>query len=420
MVDFLSQYFQIPFKLTSNEDKYLAAEVACKLNYSFHRLLPEEIWIHPHPLLSESAVRPVKAETFEFAGTKAFFKTEGDLPFDIFAAIFFLLTRYEEYLPNSKDEYGRFGHTNALAYKEGFLQQPAINMWLEELRRLFNEKETDCAIQKQPFSFVATYDIDMAWSFKNKGFKRNAGAFARDLINGQFRQIISRIRVLTNKQPDPFDAFEWMHQLHQQYGLQPLYFFLVAQQTGKYDKNISVQNAAFQQLVQSIAAGNKIGLHPSWQSGDMPLLIKKEKSVLETISNKTITHSRQHYIRFTLPYTYRYLIDAGIQHDYSMGYGTINGFRASIATPFYWYDLSTEEKTGLLVHPFCFMEGNSFYIQKFTAAQALEELHYFKNIIQAVNGTMYTIWHNSSLGTDPQFTGWREVYEEFIASIKNV
>ena len=420
VVDFLSQYFQIPFKLTSNEDKYLDAQVACKLNYSFHRLLPEEIWIHPHPLLSESAVRPVKAETFEYAGTKAFFKTEGDLPFDIFAAIFFLLTRYEEYLPNSKDEYGRYAHTNALAYKEGFLQQPAINMWLEELRRLFNEKETDCAIQKQHFQFIATYDIDMAWSYKNKGFKRNAGAFAKHLIEGQFRQIISRIRVLTNKQPDPFDSFEWMHSLHQQYGLQPLYFFLVAQQTGKYDKNISVQNGAFQQLVHSIAANNKIGLHPSWQSGDMPMLIKKEKNVLETLSNKTIVHSRQHYIRFTLPHTYRYLMDAGIQHDYSMGYGTINGFRASIATPFYWYDLNKEEKTNLLVHPFCFMEGNSFYIQKFTAAQALEELLYFKNIIQSVNGTMYTIWHNSSLGTDPQFAGWREVYEQFIASIKNV
>ncbi len=233
VVDFLSHYFQIPFKLTSNEDKYVAVEAACKLNYSYHRLLPEEIWIHPHPLLSESAVRPVKAETFEYAGTKAFFKTEGDLPFDIFAAIFFLLTRYEEYLPNSKDEYGRFAHHSSLAYKEGFLQQPAINMWLEELRRLFNEKETDCAIQKQPFEFVATYDIDMAWSFKNKGFKRNAGAMLKHFFTGQFGQVINRIRVLTNKQPDPFDAFEWMHNLHRQYRLQPIYFFLVALQTGR-------------------------------------------------------------------------------------------------------------------------------------------------------------------------------------------
>jgi hypothetical protein len=418
VVDFLSQYFNIPFKLTSNEERYLAAEAACKLNYSFHRLLPEEIWIHPHPLLSESAVRPVKAETFEYAGTKAFFTTEGDLPFDIFAAIFFLLTRFEEYLPNSKDEYGRFSHQSSLAFKEGFLQQPAINMWLEELRRVFNEKETDCAIQRQPFSFLPTYDIDMAWSFKYKGFKRNTGAMLQQLFKGQFRPIINRMRVLSNKLPDPFYAFDWMTELHRKYHLQPLYFFLVAHQVGKFDKNISIKDKNFQQLIHDVAAANKTGLHPSWQSGDLPLLIKKEKQMLETLANQTIVHSRQHYIRFTLPHTYRYLIDAGIQHEYSMGYGTINGFRASIATPFYWYDLHREEPTKLMVHPFCFMDANAYYQQRLTPQKAAEELQYYKRIIQSVNGTMCTIWHNSFLGTDPEFEGWKEVYEQFVASVQ--
>ena len=418
VVDFLSQYFQIPFKVTSNEEKYLSAEVACKLNYSFHRLTDNEIWIHPHPLLSESTVRPVKAEAFDFAGTKAFFKTEGDLPFDIFAAIFYLLTRYEEYLPHQKDVYGRFAHTASLAFREGFLHQPAINMWLEELRRLFNEKETDCAVQQTPFVFVPTYDIDMAWSFKNKGFKRNAGAMLQGLAKGQFRQIYWRIRVLTNKIPDPFDAFEWLRNLHDQNLLRPIYFFLVAHQTGKYDKNISVKSPPFQQLIKEVASQNLIGLHPSWQSGDLPLLLKKEKGTLEELSGQTVLHSRQHYIRFSLPHTYRRLMDAGITHDYSMGYGSINGFRASIATPFYWYDLQREEATPLMVHPFCFMDANAYYEQGLTPEKALAELQYYKETVQAVNGTLYTIWHNSFLGTDPQFEGWKEVYEQFVASLQ--
>jgi len=36
----------------------------------------------------------------------AFFKSEGDYPFDIFSAVFYLLSRYEEYLPYKKDMYG--------------------------------------------------------------------------------------------------------------------------------------------------------------------------------------------------------------------------------------------------------------------------------------------------------------------------
>ena len=417
VIDFIGKYFSIPLKVTSNEERYLEAEVACKLNYSYHRLLDNEIWIHPHPLLSESAVRPVKAETFDYEGSKAFFKTEGDLPFDIFAAIFFLLTRYEEYLPNVKDGYGRYAHTNALAFKEGFLHQPVINMWLEALRKKLNEKEAECAVQQQPFSFVPTYDIDMAWSFKNKGFKRNAGAMLQYLAKGKFGQIYRRIRVLTNKMPDPFDSFEWMHSLHQRFGVQPIYFFLVAHQTGKFDKNISVKEPAFQQLIKAVATHNNIGIHPSWQSGDLPLLIKKEKGTLETIAGKTTNRSRQHFIRFTLPQTYRYLIEAGITHDYSMGYGSINGFRASIATPFFWYDLQEEKQTNLLVHPFCFMDANAHYEQRLSAQDAGKELQYYTDTVKGVNGTLYTIWHNSFLGTDPEFEGWKEMYEAWMATV---
>jgi hypothetical protein len=97
-----------------------------------------------------------------------------------------------------------------------------------------------------------------------------------------------------------------------------------------------------------------------------------------------------------------------------MGYGSINGFRASVASPFYWYDLEKEEITQLLVYPFCFMDANSFFEQKLTPAQALEEIKSYYKSIKNINGTMITIWHNPFLGTDDLFTGWREVYKEFV------
>jgi hypothetical protein len=126
--------------------------------------------------------------------------------------------------------------------------------------------------------------------------------------------------------------------------------------------------------------------------------------------------SRQHYIRFELPSTFRRLITAGILHDYSMGYGSINGFRASIATPYYWYDLKSEEPTPLLLHPFCFMDANSYYEQRLGPGEALEEILYYYKTIRAVNGTMITIWHNSFLGDTEGFEGWREVYKQFVST----
>ena len=100
-----------------------------------------------------------------------------------------------------------------------------------------------------------------------------------------------------------------------------------------------------------------------------------------------------------------------------MGYVSINGFRASIASPFHWYDLEKEQTTPLIIHPFCFMDANSFHEQKFSAQQALEELFQYYHSIKSINGRMITLWHNNFLGDGEEFTGWRDVYARFIETI---
>jgi hypothetical protein len=199
--------------------------------------------------------------------------------------------------------------------------------------------------------------------------------------------------------------------------LQAVYFFHAGKRQNRYDKSIPVTNKAVCDLVLETSKVATIGMHPSWHSGDEPAAIGKEKESIEGVIQQPVTASRQHYIRFTLPQTFRHLIAAGITDDYSMGYGSINGFRASIISSFYWYDLEKEEKTNLLLHPFCFMDANSYYEQKDTPQQAFEELLHYYNEVQKVNGRLITVWHNSILGTDPAFRGWREIYERFIAHI---
>ena len=150
----LSRYFNVPFKLTSSEERFRNAEDGCRINYSYHRIAPSEIFIHSHALLFESFVRPVKIECFEQNGYKAFFKTQSDIGFDLFAAVFYLVTRYEEYLPHKKDPYGRYGHENSVAFKEGFLHLPLINTWLEDFRKLLADKNSEFAIIHSPFSAI--------------------------------------------------------------------------------------------------------------------------------------------------------------------------------------------------------------------------------------------------------------------------
>ena len=397
----------VEFSICINSEEFKQYEGA-RFNYS--DLDPGAVIpaIHPHGLLFEHDIHPQDISCFETNGNKAFFKTDNnDFPFDILAASFYLISRYEEYLSYDKDEYGRYSHKCSLAFREGFLEIPLINIWIKGFAEMLLAKYSFLVPRSPVFQFIPTYDIDIAWSYKHKGWWRNLGGFLK-------KPSMERIRVLLGLQQDPFDAYEWLHEFHEKNGLLPIYFFLVAERNGKYDKNILPFKKAMWKLVGQHAARYPIGLHPSWQSGDHPQLLKKEIEWLYEMSgDMTITRSRQHYIRFSMPETYRLLIEAGIREDYSMGYGTINGFRASVANPFYWFDLERNEVTGLQVYPFCFMDANSYYEQKLTVKQAEEEMRGYYKICLENGGVFVSVWHNNFLGGGE----WREVYEKANSSV---
>jgi hypothetical protein len=414
--EFLAKEMQLgDVSITTSVSEFLSAK-GPKINYS-RQTKNDGIWIKPYGegkgFMWESGIRKVEISFFKNNGHPEFFATAGDLSFDILAASFYLLSRYEEYLPHSKDIYGRYAHENSIAFKEGFINLPLVNIWAKKLLGIINERWKQES-KNDRFSFLPTYDIDIAWSYKHKGWWRNFGGLTRSLLKGKLSEALNRINVLTGKTDDPFDAFEWMNNLHSKHNLKPYYFFLVANKSGRYDKNISPSDKTMQKLIRQHAKQYPIGIHPSWQSGDNPQLLPDEIKLLSAITDHRVLCSRQHFIRFTLPDTFRRLLDNGILFDFSMGYGTINGFRASVASPYYWYDLEKEKQTELMLFPFCYMEANSFYEQKHSPAQAFEEMQQLYLSVKDVQGTFIMIWHNSFLGTDPLYRGWRETYARFV------
>ncbi|MGH2553422.1 MAG: polysaccharide deacetylase family protein, partial [Chitinophagaceae bacterium] len=311
---------------------------------------------------------------------------------------------------------------------------PLINIWLQHFKEKLKQKFPDTHFPEIRFDFLPTYDIDEAFCYKYKSKWRTWGGYLRSILKNHWWEVKERRDVLSGRLDDPYDSFDWIRNLHYDHqNLNAYFFILVAEKTSRYDKNNSPRNKYIQELFQNLfnrsPESNKQrvekpcfrpGLHSSWQSGDKPQLLKKEWKILrDCITSEARYESRQHFIRFTLPQTFRHLIKAGIKDDYSMGYGSINGFRASTASSFYWYDLEEEQTTALEVHPFCYMDANSFHEQKLKPEQASEEMLYYFNLVKAFGGTMITIWHNTFLGTHRRFTGWRKIYLHFINHIHN-
>ncbi len=420
IINFVSnQLLQDSITIT-NDRNYFFSQTGPKINYSETRINSDEFFIKPVSLLFENNIIEQPVVVKENNGLKYFFDIpESDYAFDLFAASFYLLSRYEEYLPHTPDEYGRYCHTNSIAYKAGFLHDPLINYWLIDFKNALHKRFPSLQFAQQTFKLIPTYDIDNAWKYQSKGFVRTIGSFLKYVATGQYSQLRERFAVLLHKQPDPFDAYDRLHELHQKHTLHPYYFFLLAEKQTGYDKNIHPSKKQLQQLIQAHLGQATIGIHPSWQSGDKHKLLQKEINLLASITQQPVKCSRQHYIRFTLPDTFRRLIDAGIEKDFSMGYGGINGFRASVASSYYWFDVEKNEPTQLRLYPFCFMEATCLYEEKISPSAAFEQLMLYYEKIKEVNGLMITLWHNQAFGTDALYKGWKEVYENFLELLKH-
>jgi len=411
---FLKQLGGVDYQWVSDTTVYQNSKLA-KINYSTNPIVQQEIFIPSTSLLFEENIKfqSIKVDYHEKAPIFFQRKNTRFLPFDVFAASFYLLSRYEEYLPSEKDEYGRFRAKESLAFKNKFLHLPVINLWNQWLQKELLHQNPQLKFSSPKYQFQPTYDIDYAWAYKNKGWFRSLLGYSKALAKVNFKDLKDRFRVQNNWQIDPFFTFEYLDKLHQQYHFSPIWFFLLADY-GKFDKNNPVTNIEFQELIKSIARKHPTGIHPSYQSNQSFSILKEEKTLLEEISNQKVTKSRQHFLKLTLPQTYQHLIKLGIQEDYSMGYAAEIGFRASIAQPFDWYDLENEKITDLKIHPFQIMDGTLKNYLKLTPQKAIEESEKMIEIIKSVGGTFISLWHNSSFSSESGWQDWGEVYEAIL------
>lgn len=389
-----------------------------KINYSSARI-SEEIFIKSSPLLFEQSIKKINVPIEIKHNVPVLFPDvgSGDIGFDIFAAVFYMVSRYEEYLPFIPDEHGRFKASESLAYKNNFLQYPVVNIWLQHLKDILQNKYPSLHFKPSSFKAIVTYDIDIAYAYKGRSLLRMAGATARDVLTLKFTNIFKRMSSLFNHK-DPWDTYFFLQELIMEKKLSSIYFFLLGDYS-RYNKNIQYDHPLMKALIKKVSAFSDIGIHPSYKSSVIPEKILIEKSRLEQIANKPIAKSRQHYLRFILPDTYNQLLSAGISEDYSMGFTGMPGFRAGICTPFYFYDLKNERATGLKIFPVTFMEGTFINYLKLNPKESLEKISSLITEVKNVDGTFISIWHNNTVSEDADNKDWRWVHNEMIKKISN-
>jgi hypothetical protein len=365
----------------------------------------------PSSILFESGISKKEFRVDKWKDLPVFFQTsaDSDIPFDIFAASFYLVTRYEEYLGYEPDKYGRFRASISLAFKNGFLGLPVVDLWAKEFARVLLKKFQTLAFRRIDYKALVTFDTDEPFEYLGKGILRSIGGLLRDLtVNDGHAS--DRYNTVAKGKPDPFEVFDYITDCIEKNNCDSRFFFPVGDRS-KFDHNPSWKNEEYRSLILRISGKYVNGLHPSFNASDNYTLLNKEAARLRSILGNNVKISRYHYIRLKLPESYRILLKAGIEEDCSMGYPDEPGFRAGIARPFYFYDIVNDEQTTLKVFPFQVMDATLYKYKKFGTKESLEAIIKLLNETKRSGGIFVTIWHNTSLLDTPECRGWREVFE---------
>ena len=410
----LSQLLGQQVRYTTDKEEYIQSTLP-KINYS-KTPIQSGIYIQSANLLFETDIFEQDFSTAYHESTPIFFLSgkQSNLPLDPFAASFYLLTRYEEYLPYIADEHGRFPARESLLFKLGKLHVPVVNVYARWIGALLKKYYTQVDIKEPTYSFLNSIDVDNAYAYRGKGLFRAVGSYARDVLAFNFDEIKTRTQVIFGRKPDPFETFDYQLQLQEKYGYNTIYFALFAR-LGQFDRSLTMFSPLLHRYLKGINDFCEVGIHPSYRSNEHISYLQEELEGLERILRIDVVKSRQHFLKLVFPKTYRNLMEMEITEDYSMGFASETGFRAGICTPFRFYDLEQEIETPLTIYPFAVMDGTFIYYKKMGPKESLEEIKKYIDTYREFGGLFIPVWHNRVLSEkEPEWKGWNEVFEEMI------
>lgn len=406
------EWLGISYSLVSNRED--APGFAALISYGRFQE-NADVNIFEEGLLREDEMRENLPELMSTGGLPRLFpapKPEFDLGYDLFASVFFVISRYEEYLISERDGHGRFEAKRSVFCD--FHTIPYVDRWVRELENRLVELEAIRPVDRK-IRWYNTLDVDIAFAYRGRSPVRLLGAALKDVFKLRFSRFWERIAVLSGAKQDPFDTFSLF--------LKPpadrkIAFFQVAGNTA-YDINLSPGNSAFREVLLRMNQEADLGLHPSYDSGGNLDLLRTEIGILQDAVSDRITLSRQHFLRFTLPETYRILAELGIKSDFSMGFADAVGFRAGTAFSFSFFDLMSNAVLPVEIFPITVMDSALKNYLNLDPEEALNVLNRLYHSMVNTGGVFLTIWHNHSLSDEGEWRGWKKVYESIPRIMSN-
>lgn len=341
---------------------------------------------------------------------------------DIISDVFFMLTRYEEVVNIefvNKDKYDRFPARESLAYKNAFLHRPIVNEHIELLWSWIDSfslgyKRLNWWGQKS-FAVCLSHDVDHV--LKNGSLLAACRHTLAIIL--RFRKLKKAFHYLKNYfqniwdyKSDPYWTFNYILNIEKENKLKSSFYFM-ASSVSDPDSRYDINDGRIKRLIFELEAyGCEIGYHGSLRSYNNKEIMEAEKKSLDEIGTDKPYGCRQHYLKFQIPFTWRYQQQSGILYDTTLSYAEYEGFRCGMCFPYKPYDIIEGKAMDIWEIPLIIMEG-TLKSELYRNLSQEEALIRIKDIIETVKrckGVFTILWHNSSF--DYNWEGWGYVFEE--------
>jgi Family of unknown function (DUF7033) len=351
-----------------------------------------------------------------------FARREGDIVVfdcDVIAAALFLLSRWEEMVNPVRDEHGRMPFSESVAHKQGFLERPLVDEYALILREWLKVLLPGWLPEHPSFSVKLTHDVDAIRRFGR------LGGGVRTLAGDLFKHRNLRSAAKTSEDilaqlfvPERGRAHRGivrLAEISKRHGMRSAFYFMSASPAG-YDQGYDPGSRIVRRCIDRLRRdGFEIGIHPSYRTSNDPGLLACEKSRFDAVLGNSRYGGRQHYLRFQVPETWRYLEEVGLSYDSTLTYAGHEGFRCGTSHPFRPFDLHARRELALWEVPPVVMDGTLKRYRSLTPGEAEQQIQRLANRCASVGGCFTLLWHNTSLEED--WSEWGLMYERVVQSL---
>jgi len=347
---------------------------------------------------------------------------------DIIANVFYFLSGWQEVFSRERDGFDRFPAQSSLQAKFDLLHVPVVNQYFSILERWLAEAGFHAEATRRPFgeaefALCFTHDVDYLQKWTKGIIYREVVEYF--LLNERKKKLADRVQRLSSflrsakPSADPYRvSLQQLLDAEEAKGISATYF-LKTGVSDKRDVRYSLRRWYGKTLLEMLQHGtHEIGLHPSFRSYKDHTIMAEEKHKLERLVG-SVKGVRQHYLRLSIPSTWRIQDSLGFLYDATGGFADHEGFRFGYAGVFRVFDIDTWKPMKLLELPLLAMDGTFQSYRHIPPEHAFSIIHTLIDSVKRYRGAAALLFHNTIYDTF-DYAGWGDVFEATVSVAKDM